>query len=43
MTDKFVYALEERIGNPILFSGRQKELQYYQDRAHCIEKKCPVR
>ncbi len=38
MSDEFVYALKERIGNPTLFSGRQQELQYYLDRAHSIEK-----
>ena len=39
MSDQFVYALKERIGYPVLFSGRQQELQYYLDWAHSIERK----
>ncbi len=39
MTDRFIYALEERIGEPTLFTGRQKELNQCLEWAYKIEKK----
>ncbi len=39
MNDNFVYAIEERLGDPALFVGRQEELEDHLRWAHKIEKK----